>query len=299
MTTSPDPFSAPPEPSRLQPLPMRAHRPRHLLLVWVLAVFAVAAPAAAGVVSVTVDGDQAVAELEVAGVGAELTITFEDAVGLTAQSLGLSVQQVTPLDTAVLSRLPSLTALPAGFPLLLRIEPPATGPLSFRGVVTVELYTHDLAYAPGCPLRLFSAPLGGPFRDVTESMGAGSYRVRGGKGDFSEFLIVVESRPVDTVITAKLDRLEDLLAAHASAIEPAVLVDLEDVLASARDKYETNQLVPAIQKVEAFERKVDNHAGDDVPDVWRSARDLVNVAGELRAAARTLHFSLLWKNNGL
>jgi hypothetical protein len=101
------------------------------------------------------------------------------------------------------------------------------------------------------------------------------------------------------VIAAKLDRLDDLLAAHASAIEPAVLVELEDVLASARDKYETNQLVPAIQKVEAFERKVDNHAGDDVPDVWRSARDLVNVAGELRAAARTLHFSLLWKNNGL
>jgi len=289
----------------LRPTSMTRRRPtrrpvrRALLAAGVLLLALSALPARAGVVSVAVDGDTAVAELAVAGVAAELTLTFEDAVGLTAESLGLSVQEVLPLDTGVTSRLPALTSLPAGFPLLVRIEPPAGGPLSFRGVVTVELYTHALSYTPGCPLRLFSAPLGGAFRDVTEDMGAGSYRVRGGKGDFSEFLILAEARPVDSVIAAKLGRLDDLLTAHGGAIEPSVLVDLEDLAASARSSYESGQLVPAIQKVEAFERKVENHGGADVPDVWRSARDLTNVAGELRAAARTLHFSLLWTNNGL
>lgn len=270
-----------------------------VLVAVLLCALAFALPSSAGVVSVTIDGDQAVAELSVAGTEATLTLTFEDAVGLSEQNLGLSVQQIDPTDPLLLARLPTFTSLPTGLPLLIRVEPPSGGGLSFRGLASVELYTHALTYTAGCPFRLFSAPLAGDFRDVTDSLSGGSYRVRGGKGDFSEFLVVVEARSVDTVIDVKLDRLDDVLDTYGSQIDPSVADDLEDLLSSAESSYANGQLLPAIKKVEAFVSKVENHSGDDIPDVWRSARDLDNVAGLLRAAAETLHFSLTWKYNAL
>lgn len=273
--------------------------PSILFVAVLLCALAFALPAAAGVDSVTIDGDQAVAELSVAGVEATLTLTFEDTVGLTEQNLGLSVAQINPLDPLLLARLPTLTSLPTGLPMLIRIEPPFSGGLTFDGMVEVEIYTHALSYSVGCPFRLFSAPLGGDFQDITDSLGGGSYRVRGGKGEFSEFLVVVEARAVDTVIAAKLSRLDGLLSTYGSQIDHAVLDDLEELLDSAEKSYDDGNLLPAIKKVEAFISKVESHSGDDVPDVWRSARDLDNVAGLLRAGAETLHFSLTWKYNGL
>ena len=38
-------------------------------------------------------------------------------------------------------------------------------------------------------------------------------------------------------------------------------------------------------------------SGSAIPDLWRSARDSVNVAGLLRGAAETLRFSLNQKYN--
>ena len=35
----------------------------------------------------------------------------------------------------------------------------------------------------------------------------------------------------------------------------------------------------AIQKIEGFAATVQAHSGSEIPDVWRSARDLTNVAG--------------------
>lgn len=279
---------------------MRTSAGSSLVLVAVLlCALAFALPASAGVDSVTIDGDRVVAELSVAGVEATLTLTFEDAVGLTEQNLGLSVAEIDPLDPLLLARLPGLTSLASGLPMLIRVEPPMTGGLAFHGMVAVEVYTHALSYSVGCPFRLFSAPLGGDFQDVTDSLSGGSYRVRGGKGEFSEFLVVVEARSVDTVIGVKLDRLDALLTTYGGQIDPAVADDLEDLLDGAEQSYDDGQLLPAIKKIEAFITKVENHSGDDVPDVWRSARDLDNVAGLLRAAAETLHFSLTWKHNGL
>ena len=37
---------------------------------------------------------------------------------------------------------------------------------------------------------------------------------------------------------------------------------------------------------------MEDHSGSDIPEVWRAARDLDNVAGYLRAGADTLRFSL-------
>jgi hypothetical protein len=48
----------------------------------------------------------------------------------------------------------------------------------------------------------------------------------------------------------------------------------------------------AISDLDVFTATVELHSGSDIPDVWRSAHDLVDVAGLLRAGGRTLRFSL-------
>lgn len=268
-------------------------------LLGVLVLILLVPPLEAAVTGIEIDGDEVRATVTVSGAAAELTLRFEEVVGLSAANLGVSAQLVDPLDPTLLGRLPgSLTSIPVAFPVLVEVDPPASGGLSFTGVVELEIYTHDLTYTAGCPLRMFAAHGGGPFEDISTWMGSGSYRIRGNKGNFSEFLIVTDLRPVDTVIGLKLDRVEALLDTHAGLIDASVLADLEDHLTNVRRSYEADQLVAAIHQIEAFTAHVEQHSGEEIPDVWRSSRDLVNVAGELRSAAMTLRFSLLLKSNG-
>lgn len=272
-------------------------------LPWLLAILPLvtAAPATAGgIVGAKVEGDALEAKIRLpGGVGADLTVAFEQVVGLSPESLGLSADLLDTADlTALASRLPSsLVSVPAGFPVLLTIEPPQAGGLSFSGVASIELYTHALTFLPGCPFRLFAAPLGGAFTDITESNSGGSYRAGGRKGEFSEFLIVADVRAVDDVIDVKFSRLGQKLTSHASAIDPTVYADLVAILDAAETAFDSGDTVGAIAAVETFADTVEAHSGADVPDVWRSARDLTNVAGDLRAAASTLRFSLLLKTN--
>lgn len=274
-----------------------------LSLLALLASLVLTAPPAGadGIVSPKVEGNTLEAKVRLAGgLGADLSVTFESVVGLSAPNLGLSANLLDAFDLVALQpRLPSqLTSLPTGFPVLVTIEPPSGGGLSFSGVVAIELYTHDLAYVPGSPLRLYAAPLGGAFHDITETTAGGSYRVRGHKGDFSEFLIVADLRPVDAVIVEKFTSLDGKLTAYGSSIAPAVYTQLVTLLAEAETAYQASDEVTAIAKVEDFAAAVEAASGVSVPDVWRSSRDLTNVAGELRAAASTLRFSLILKANG-
>src|SRR6267378_5653233 len=50
---------------------------------------------------------------------------------------------------------------------------------------------------------MLPASAGGPFRDVTRFVGIGSSRAQASAGGFSEFLIVADARPIDTVIASK------------------------------------------------------------------------------------------------
>lgn len=224
------------------------------------------------------------------GYDADLTLSFEDVQGLTLSNLGLSVHLISLTDSTLLARLPS-SVVPA-LPLLLRIEPPATGTLSFHGVASLELHTEDLQFTAGTPLRLFSAPLNGTFKDITADMGAGSYRARGTTGGFSEFLIVSDTRSLDSVIALKFDRVEDLLEEYEGDMPGSVYDDLEEILEDAHAAYTAGSTNQAIQEIDDFLELVEDHSGTDIPDVWRAARDLDNVAGYLRGAAMTLRFSL-------
>jgi hypothetical protein len=240
-----------------------------------------------------------VARIELAGADLDLTIGFEQVVGLTPENLGLSARLVSPLDPALLARLPGggglggrLVSVPAALPIVVTIEPPATGGLSFSGMTTIDVHTHALTFTAGCPLRLFSASLGGAFSDITQSMGMGSYRARGHTGGFSEFLVVADLRSVAAVADAKFAVLSTLLDELDAAMPAAVASELASLLAAAAASWAAGDPLAAIAELEAFDAVLRTASGSDVPDVWRSARDLVNVGGELRAAAATLRFSL-------
>ena len=243
--------------------------------------------------AVTIDGNKASVTLAAGGVSVDLTLTFEQVVGLNAANLGISARLVSPAELA--GRLPdgALTSLPAGFPLMVTVEPPASGGLSFAGITGVEVHTHDLSFTADSPLRLFKAPLGGPFADITESMGMGSYRARGSSGGFSQFLIVADLRADSDVVERKLDALDAAFAQGAAAIPPSLRSPLQSSLGAVRTAWNGGDVRGAIAAAEAFAAGVKAAAdAGSVPNVWRSARDLDNVAGNLRAAAGTLRFSL-------
>ncbi len=263
------------------------------LQVCLLAIALAAIAHAAEPLNVSISDNVYSADLEIpGGFSAELTITFENVVGLSAASLNVSAFAINPLDPALLSRLGSSAGgIPAGFPLLLRIEPDPNSGLSFSGVVEVELYTHDLEFAAASPLRMYSSPLGGAFSDVTTAHGAGSYRSKGSKGNFSEFLIVVETRTPLMAAGDKLVALRSLLTSYQAEIDAATYAQLQSLLVGAEDAFASGNLVAAVTYVEQFADTVEN-AGAAIPNVWAAAHNLPNVAGELRAAALTSRFSL-------
>jgi hypothetical protein len=285
-----------------------------VLLFGLLHVLGAVSPASAQApVPLTVTGNEARGTLELpGGIGAELTISFEKVVGLHPDALEVSATLVDPNDPDLLARLPGMqessvtdlfgqlittlsyqVTIPPTFPVLVRIDPSPASALSFSGVVTVSFYTHNLTLDPAVPMALYKAHAGGHFFDITAIEGRGSYRAGGGGGDFSEFLIVIDTRPIDEVIAAKFEALQSLLDTHAGSMPEAVTSLLQQHLSNAQALYQSGVTVAAIGEMRAFSNYVAARSGKDIPDVWR-ANDpgRVNVAGLLRSAADTLRFSL-------
>jgi hypothetical protein len=244
----------------------------------------------------TISGNELTARIELAGgVAADLAVTFESVVGLNANALALSASLVDLNDLS--SRLPEGVSLPLGFPVVVRIEPTASSALSFEGVYKLSLYTNNLTLGANSPLRLYRARQGGAFADMTGFLQAGSVRAGGSGPGFSEFLIVADTRAVDSVIAGKFDTLSSQLSANSSAIAPAVAADLQQRLSQARTAYDSGSLAAAIDGISAFGDEVKKQSGAAVPNVWRANGGPTNVAGLLRSAADTLKFSLVFKSN--
>lgn len=272
------------------------HGGNHLAVVATALMWAAPSLAADGIYEVSIEGNVATADVSIGGASATLTIRFENVVGLSAANLGLSAKLVDPLS-GLAGRLPSGASLPAAFPLVVKISPPASGGLSFSGIVAIELYTHDLQFTVGSPLRIFSSPDGGSFTDVTTIVSSGSIRTGGSKPDFSEFIIAADVRPLGTVIQLKYQKLGALLSQHAATMGSGLHGELAALYNASQNAYASGNLAAAIGYLEAFTDKVVAASGAALPDVWRSSRDVTNVAGSLRSAAATLRYSLTLASN--
>lgn len=256
-----------------------------------LCAVATAASAQPLPVAVEVSGNTANVRIGLAGAPlADLRLDFDDASGLSAAALGISAELVNIGHSGLLARLPDPLAvgIPASLPLLITVEPPLLGGLSFRRQVHVELHTHALAYTAGSRYRLLKAPLGGQFRDITGEVAPGSVRTRGTTGGWSQVLVVLDLRPTDTVVAEKIDYLRTQIA-MLSAIEATPLTaELNAVETAVADQ----RYAAASTGIDAMRARVSARAGTGIPDQWRATRDLNNLAGELQSGLDTLDFSI-------
>ena len=268
-------------------------RASKLLFALALASTAGAATAQSLPVTVEVSGNHAQASITIDGTEvAELLLDFQDASGLSASSLGVSADVVNPLDPALLARLPdvNLTAITTGLPVMITIEPPANGGLSFRNTGRLEIHTHALPYAIGSSLRVFKAPLGGNFRDVTDEIAEGSVRARSTYGGFSQFLILTDVRTTGTVVNEKIGWLRDKVSTLPLSERGAFNAKLDEVqTAVALGNYAT-----ALDAIDAFRSRAQARSGQFIANEWRATRDVDNQAGNLVAGAATLRFSVAY-----
>ncbi len=172
-------------------------------------------------IPLTVSGNQVQGRFELpGGISGDLTITLESADGLTPTALEASASLESPLDPALLARLPGLVSVP-------------------------------------------------------------------------QFMIVIDNRPIDTVIAGKFDGLQATLNNYAALMPPTVVSALQTFLSQARTLYQSGDTLGAIGQMTSFSDYVKAHSGTDIPDVWRANDpNTVNVAGLLRSGADTLKFSL-------
>lgn len=244
-------------------------------------------------VTVEASGNHAHASIAIDGTEvAELILDFQDASGLSPASLGVSAEVVSPLDTSLLARLPdtSLTTLTTSLPVMITIEPPANGGLSFRDIGRLEIHTHALPYAIGSSLRVFKAPLGGNFRDVTDEIAEGSVRARSTYGGFSQFLILTDVRTTGAVINEKIGWLRDKVSTLPFSERGAFNAKLDETqTAVALGNCET-----ALAAIDAFRSRAQARAGQFIANEWRATRDVDNQAGNLVAGAATLRFSVAY-----
>lgn len=268
---------------------------RKIALAWALSALALLpllAHAQALPVQVEVSGNVATAVIgNPASPVADVTLTFDEVSGLGASSLGLAASLVDLSDATLLARLPDLqlNQVDPAFPLLLTIEPPALGGLQFR-TVRVEVHTHALGYSVGSSYRLFKAPLGGGFQDITDQVAPGSVRARGTTGGFSQFMVLVDLRQSGDVVAAKIASLRARVATLAfTERQPFVArIDAAETAVAAGD------YAAAITAVEQIASRALARAGTQLADEWRATRDADNQAGDLVAGAATLKFSIAY-----
>lgn len=227
------------------------------------------------------------------GYEVDVVLSFENVMGLTAENLNITAYVANPLSLDMLNRLPtSLVSLQAAYPVVVSVKPLAESGFSFSGAITFDFHTHNLQYSVNTPLRLFKSHDGGIFEDITVATGAGSIRARGTSGNLSDFIIVADLRPVSQVITSKVDKLEQLVAQFSSQIAPELLSSLQYHASLIRQMTEQANYPAALIQTRSLLQLIDEAAVSQMPDVWRSARDIDNVAGMLKASGETLAYSL-------
>jgi hypothetical protein len=276
------------------------------------------ATAASAQVVVTVDGDTAYATISLTdGNGvtydADVTIVFDTPQNLTPESLNLTAELVDP--SAIQGRLPLPppicvlictpgTEVDPSFPMMITVEPidfpwlftsgfegntSGSGDLAFLNTYQFDVHTHDLNYVDGSPYRLYKAPVDGAFHDVTNDVMAGSVRVRGRGGEFSQFLVVRDTQPGLVAATVKIVELQTSIL--AAALTDGLRLDLLGLLAEV-DALLLVDLTGALDALDQLIALIVENAGTNIANVWTAHHDVTNDAGQMEELADTLRFSM-------
>jgi hypothetical protein len=248
-----------------------------------------------GLGTVTISGNVVHAGIDLPGiVGTELVLEFDSVQHLTKQNLGICAKAMDPLTLLdVMSRLPDggltgLLQLP--LPIVISVDPPVLGGLSFTNTYRAEIHTEMLGYTLLSPYRLYKSPHNGTFYDVTNLVAQGSVRTRGSTGGFSDFIVVLDTVPSPEHAADKYDYLAARIQDPAIGIR--LRTNLAADLAASRAAFYGHDYVTALAKLDAFTTRVRDKAGVGIPNVWRSARDVDNIAGDLLGYAESLRFSI-------
>jgi hypothetical protein len=138
---------------------------------------------------------------------------------------------------------------------------------------------------------MVKAPIGGQFHYVTGAVTAGSVRVRGRTGGFSEFIMISDAQPnYSTDCRDEYTNLDTRL--RSAPMSPTARRALETDLAVSRAAYEASNFAEAIARLSAFDAHCVEYGGDALPNRWRSARDLDNVEGDLVGHTDNLRFMM-------
>ncbi len=274
-----------------------------------LATVALASPLATADVVVDIpDANTAIATISVTDAQdqifeATVTITFDQAVNLSADSLNLTAELIDPANPPAL---PAGVSIDPAFPVLVSVEPPVAlfrngheqnqsgdGNLAFYNTYQLEIHTHDLACSLTSPYRLYKAPHGSTvFADVTDDILAGSMRARGRGGAFSQFLVLKDTNAALTTALLKLVNLTARL--NLSTItSPTLVTSLLNTLLTVTGDVVTLQIAAAISSLDTdFIAPVTAAAGIDIANEWVAGGSLNNDAGDLLSLAQTLRFTL-------
>jgi hypothetical protein len=267
-----------------------------LLLATAAATFSGTGEAA---VTVTVTGpDTARADFALGGTPTvpqytgTLFMTFDSPIGLTASNLNVTAQIVSPSDPALQARLPGggQVTVPSGFPVMISVSPPASGGFEFVNSAKVELYTTTIGFNAAIPYRLYKAPTGGLFHDITEDVIAGSIRCRSRTGGFSDFIMVVDARNPIEVIEDKYAFLEARLG--DDDIEPLTRAALQLDLDESLEEFLEGEYGDAREELDDLELRVATSAGSGIPNRWIAGGSLDNIAGSVEAEAAALDYAL-------
>lgn len=266
-----------------------------------------AAAFAGGVVVTIIDGRKAKADITLPNPGggnytAEFEIEFEaDGIqNLTVECIGITADVLDASEIAdIEGRLPhgidpplqQTQFIDAAFPVRVTVEPPAGCGLAFRNGYDVSIDTEDLVYVPSSKYRMMKAPIGQAFQYVTGAVTAGSVRVRGGGGGFSEFVLIRDDAPKYAEdCNTEYDYVESRL--RTAALSPTARRTLEIDIARSRAAYEAGDFATAIALLAPFDGHCVEYAGEGLPNQWRSQRDRDNVEGDIVGRGDNLRFMM-------
>ena len=244
--------------------------------------------------SITFDNNKVQAKLILTpSIEVDVTLEFENSIGLNANTLDITAELVSPVDLAVTNRLPSTqTTAVSGFPVIVSVTPKPDAGFGFEGPAMIEVYTKAIHYDPAIPMRLFTSHAGGTFEDITTLTSSGSYRARGNTGRFSDFIILLDNRDDSVVMNDKLQKLTNIISENQNALSPVIYSLIDTSITNISRAVSVADYSTAMVMVDRAISLVESADDADIPNVWRSSGDIANVQGELLSGLKTLRYSL-------